>query len=151
MSLTWSYTAYTAMNNIANISLDSTGTTVNKYIIEPATQDSAGSATPASGTLTFKVSYGINTLSKASTFTLTFDTTIANSEQTVLLMKGIGDDTSLNTGFDDKSSSNHTITKVGSHYLGTHSPYNSGSYSIYFDGSGDYINLGDHNLSLIHI
>lgn len=140
MSLTWSYTADTAMNNIANISQDSTGTDVNKYIIEPATQDSAGSATPASGTLTFKVSDGINTLSKATTFTLTFDQSIDDTENTILFLRAAGND-KTNSAIDDKSDSNHTITgyKTSNSYgkpsQGTFTPYqNPAGWSWFFGG-----------------
>ena len=145
MSLTWTYTADTAFNNMAYIELDSSSDSDSKWIIEPKSQDSAGAAQMPTGSVTFKASDGINIATASSDFTLLFDTSVANSEQTVLLTKAIGDDTGLNsTGFDDVSDSNHTVTGEGNPTLGTLSPYNSGGYGTYFDGTGDYFTVTAH-------
>ena len=146
MELTWSYTADAAMNNIANISLDSTGTTVNKYIIEPATEDSAGSALPANGTLTFKVSDGVNTLSKASTFSLAFDYSVVGSESAYILTKGIGNN-GTNSTFTDNSDDGRTVTPSDMPMVGSFSPYSPSNWSTWFDGTtsnGGHLDFPDH-------
>ena len=135
MPITWGYSANTAMNNIAHISNDS-----SVYTIEPKTADSAGSNTPDAGTLTFTASDGINIASAASTFTLTFDTTVANSEGTTLLLRGVGDSTTKNANVDDVSDANNTVIVNGNPYMGHFSPYNSAGYSTHFvDGNDNYI------------
>ena len=134
MPITWGYSANTAMNNIAHISNDS-----SVYTIEPKTQDSAGSATPDAGTLTFTASDGINIASAASTFTLTFDTSVANSEGTTLMLRGVGDSTTLNANVDDVSDTNNSVTVNGDPYIGHFSPYNSAGYSLYVNASNDYV------------
>ena len=137
--LTWTAEPNTAFNNMAHISNDS-----SVFTIEPKTRDSAGQAIMPQGSVTFKASDGVNIISASSTFTLVFDSTIPDSEQTVLLMKAIGDDTGLNAGFDDKSTSNQTISKGGNPTLGTFSPFNNAGYSMYFDGTDDVVTYPDH-------
>ena len=135
MPITWGYSANTAMNNIAHISNDS-----SVYTIEPKTQDSAGSASMPTGTLTFTASDGINIASAASTFTLTFDTTVANSEGTTLLLRGVGDAGINSTIVDNNGTGNsRTINNVGSSQQGTFSPYNSAGYSLYVNAANDYV------------
>ena len=129
-AIQWRAVQNTAFNNMAYISNDS-----SVFTIEPKSEDSAGQEIMPTGSVTFRASDGVNIISASASFTLTFSTLVAGSEETVLLMKAIGDDTSLNTGFDDKSSSNQTISKAGNPYLGTFSPYNSAGYSLYFDGN----------------
>jgi hypothetical protein len=65
--LTYTFTKGTGFDSIATVSQDS-----SVFTITPLSQDSAGAA--ESGTLTFKVSDGINTSSSISTFNLVFDT-----------------------------------------------------------------------------
>ena len=83
--ITWGYSANTAFNNMAYVSNDS-----SVYTIEPKSQDSAGSAIMPTGTLTFTASDGVNIVSASSSFTLTFDTRISNSEDTIMMMKATG-------------------------------------------------------------
>ena len=140
MPITWGYSANTAMNNIAHISNDS-----SVYTIEPKTQDSAGSATPGAGTLTFTASDGINIASAASTFTLTFDTTVANSEGTTLMLRGVGDSTTNNANVDDVSDTNNSVTVNGNPYIGHFSPYNSAGYSLYAANGNSYLTVAGHS------
>ena len=133
--LTWSYSANSAFNNIAYVSNDS-----SVYTIIPKSQDSVGEAAPSAGTLTFTTSDGINIASAASTFTLTFDATIAGSEGTTFLSKAIGTGGD-NSSFSDKSTTGttHTITAVGNTDQGTFSPYSPARYSWFFDGTDDAV------------
>ena len=143
--ITWSYEANAAMNNIANISQDSSSNATMKFTIEPATEDSAGSGTPDAGTLTFKASDGINTLSKAATFTLTFDYSITGSENSTSLIKGIGNN-GVNSSFADKATTGntHTISKSGDPQQGSFSPYSPSGYSWYFNGVDNVVKYSDH-------
>ena len=135
--VTYTATGNTAFNNIAHIDRDPNHDSAKGrfFIVEPKTQDSAGSPTPADGTLTITASDGINTASTTGTFTLLFDTTISGSEGTTFLSKAIGTGGD-NSSFSDKSTTGntHTITAVGSTYQGTFSPYSPTRYSWRFPG-----------------
>lgn len=128
--VTYAATGNTAFNNIAHVEKDSAAGFI--FTIEPKSEDSVGEATPAAGTLTFTATDGINIATAASTFNLVFDTRVASSESTVLLMRGVGDSTTKNASFDDVSDTNNTITVSGTPYQGTFTPYNSGGYSLWF-------------------
>ena len=138
-TIQWSYVADSAFNNMAHIAQDS-----SVFTIEPKTEDSAGQAIMPQGSVTFKASDGVNIISAVSTFTLSFDASVEGSEQTSLLIKAVGDDANLNAGFDDISTSNQTISKAGNPALGTFSPFNSGGFSMYFDGTDDVVTYPDH-------
>jgi len=135
--VTYTATGDTAMNNIAHIDRDPNHDSAKGrfFVIEPKTQDSAGSAAPADGTLTITASDGINTASTTGTFSLTFDTTISGSEGTTFLSKAIGTGGD-NSSFSDKSTTGttHTITATGNVSQGTFSPYSPTGYSWYFPG-----------------
>ena len=60
-----------------------------------------------------------------------------NTAENVILLKATG--TGNNDNWDDKSSSNHTITDYGTIEQLAFSPYRDNGYSVYFDGSGDYL------------
>ena len=86
--VTYAATGNTAFNNMAHVDKDS----ANGYIftVEPKSRDSAGSDIMPAGTLTFTATDGVNIASAASTFSLTFDTRISNSEDTIMMMKATG-------------------------------------------------------------
>ena len=141
--VTYTATGNTAFNNIAHIDRDPNHDSAKGrfFIVEPKTQDSAGSATPADGTLTITASDGINTASTVGTFNLTFDVSIANSEETQLMLLGVGNGKNNNTVIHDAGlQNNKTITRGGTSsqlLQGSYSPYAPTGYSMYFDGSGD--------------
>ena len=139
--ITYAATGNTAFNNIAHVEKDSAAGFI--FTIEPKSQDSVGEATPAAGTLSFTATDGINIATAASTFNLVFDTSVASSESTVLLMRGVGDSTTKNASFDDVSDTNNTITVSGTPYQGTFSPYNSGGYSLYFGTTNKSVVIPD--------
>ena len=138
--VTYTATGDTAMNNIAHIDRDPNHDSAKGrfFVIEPKSQDSAGSATPDDGILTITASDGINTASTTGTFSLVFDETIAGSEGTTFLSKAIGTGGD-NSSFSDKSTTGttHTITAVGSTYQGTFSPYSPKGYSWSFNSSNN--------------
>ncbi len=68
---------------------------------------------------------------------------VLNSSNTVLLATATG--TSDNNNITDSSTNNHSITVNGDVMAGTFSPYRSGGYSTYFDGSGDYLTVPNNN------
>jgi len=143
VALTWSYVADSAFGTIARITQDSTGTNVNKFIIEPFSEDSAGLVGNTSGTVTFKASDGVNIISASSTFTLQFDTTITGTRDDVFHMKAIGSAGGTNSTIVDSEPGartwngfDHSMTQ------GRFSPYSNSGYSWYFDGSSDgYVNI----------
>jgi hypothetical protein len=122
------------------------GTTVtnvdNVFTITPST-DAADAGT---FTLRFAASDGQGGESGSqSNFTLDFVFIVANSRYTTLLATAV--DTSDNNNITDTSTNNHSITVNGDAHAGTFSPYRSGGYSTYFDGTGDYLRTPTINLS----
>ena len=115
-----------------------TDSDVNKFTITPSSTE----AYAGTFELTFTASDGINQGTSANSFTLSFITIIANSNYTTLLATAVG--TSDNNNITDASTSNHTITVNGDAHAGTFSPYRSGGYSTYFDGTGDYLSISSN-------
>ena len=101
----------------------------NQFTITPTTTE----AYAGTFDLTFTTSDGINQASSVNSFTLNFITIIANSNYTTLLATATG--TSDNNNITDTSTNNHSITVNGDAHAGTFSPYRSGGYSTYFDGT----------------
>tara|TARA_B100000003_G_scaffold204183_1_gene215760 strand:+ start:5673 stop:9668 length:3996 start_codon:yes stop_codon:yes gene_type:complete len=136
--VTYTATGDTAFNNIAHIDRDPNHDSDKGrfFVIEPKSQDSVGEVAPADGVLTITASDGINTASTTGTFSLVFDLTIAGSEGTTFLSKGIGTGGD-NSSFSDKSTTGttHTITAVGNTDQGTFSPYSPARYSWFFDAA----------------
>ena len=123
--LTWSYA-------ITSGSLGSTATisqTDNVFTITPSTN----SADSGEFTLTISVTDGGSSgiVNKVTPISLAFK--IANSRYTTLLVTATED--SDNNNVTDSSTNNHSITLNGNPYAVTFSPYRSGGYSTYFDGS----------------
>ena len=86
--------------------------------------------------VTLSATDGVNT----GTGTITITTSYyigTNTAENVILLKATG--TGNNDNWDDKSSSNHTITDYGEIEQLAFSPYRDNGYSVYFDGSGDYL------------
>ena len=111
-----------------------TGASTNVFTITPSTN----TAHAGTFSLTFRASDGVNIASAAASFTLQF--TVQNSKYTSSLITSVGANNAVNTAFDDKSTSNHTITANGNVTQTTFSPYRHGGYSAYFDGTGDSLN-----------
>ena len=146
MSLTWSAVPDTAFNNMAHIAQDSTGTTVNKFTIEPKSEDSAPAGDIPNGSVTFKASDGVNILSAVSTFTLTFDYSITYSENTSMNIKASGNDGTNNTAPTDASGTGHTITMNNNVVQGTYTPYSPSAWSWYFDsGATEHVVFKERN------
>ena len=125
--LTWSYST-SGLGSIATIS-----NTDNVFTITPSTTE----ADAGSFSLTINATDGVNgAVSTSTNLSLNFIVTVANSRYTTLLATAT--DTSDNNNITD-SSSNVTLTPVGDTMAGTFSPYRSGGYSTYFDGTTDYI------------
>ena len=141
--VTYTATGNTAFNNIAHIDRDPSHDSAKGrfFIVEPKTQDSAGSASPANGTLTITASDGINTASTTGTFSLTFDVSIANSEETQLMLLGVGNGKDNDTVIHDPGLQNSkTVGRGGTSselLQGSYSPYAPAGYSMYLDGTGD--------------
>ena len=87
-------------------------------------------------TVTLSVTDGVNTGTGTITITTAYYDT-RNTAETAILLKATG--TGNNDNWDDKSSSNHTITDYGTIEQLAFSPYRDNGYSVYFDGSGDYL------------
>ena len=130
--LTWSYA-------ITSGSLGSTATisqTDNVFTITPSTN----TADEGEFTLTISATDGANGAVNANTsISLSLFIAVSNSSNTILLVTAI--DTSDNNNITDSSTNNHSITVNGDAHAGAFSPYRSGGYSTYFDGSGDKLQV----------
>lgn len=124
-------------NTFATISHDSDKH--NVFTVIPIDSDGSNSGNK-SGVVTFRASDGVNVSNANSTFTLTFITSVANSNYTRLLTKA---DSSSTDNQVDASTNSHTITESGSVISTAFSPYHPGGYSTYFDGTDDYITVTD--------
>ena len=138
--VTFSATGDTAFNNIARVDQDSANGFI--FTVEPKSQDSVGEAAPANGTLTFSVTDGINTASATSTFSLLFDTSVANSENTVIFMRAQGNNVT-DRNYTDESDSPHTITfstssSANRSRLQSFTPFAPAGYSTYFGDNPQY-------------
>ena len=118
-----------------------TGSNTNIFTITPSTN----TAHAGTFSLTFRASDGVNLATAVSSFTLQFS--VQNSRYTTALITSVGANNAVNTTFDDKSTSNHTITANGEAHQTTFSPYRHGGYSTYFDGSGDNLTTASAILS----
>jgi hypothetical protein len=136
LPISYNYITGGSMDSIATISQDS-----SVFTITPKTSTQVPDG--GTGSITFRATDGVNILPQVSSFTLSFITVIENSRYTTLLATAV--DTSDNNNITDASSNNHSITVTGDTYAGTFSPYRSGGYSMYFDGSGgDYVRSPTH-------
>ena len=136
LPITYSIASDTS-GNIATVA-QGTGASTNVWTITPSTN----TAHAGSFSLTFRASDGVNFATAASTFTLTF--IVQNQNYTTALVTSVGANNAVNNTFDDKTTSNHTITTTGDvHHCGM-SPYRPGGYSTYFDGSNTSLSLGAH-------
>ena len=126
LPITYSIASDTS-GNIATVTQSS-----NVFTITPST-DSANAGTFS---LTFRASDGVNIATAVSEFTLQFN--VLNSNYTTALITTNGS-TGVNTTFTDSSSNSHTITVNGNVNQSSFSPYRSGGYSAYFDGTDDFI------------
>ena len=90
--------------------------------------------------VTLSVTDGVNTGSGTITISTAYYVG-TNTAETVTLLKATG--TGNNDNWDDKSSSNHTITDYGAIEQLAFSPYRENGYSMYFDGNGDYLTISD--------
>ena len=134
--LTWSYSA-SGLGSIATVSQVD-----NVFTITPSTTI----ADAGTFSLTINATDGVNgAVSTTTNLTLEFIVIVTNSKYTTLLATAV--DTSDNNNITDSSSNNHSITVNGDAHAGTFSPYRSGGYSMYFDGS-DYVDLGNGNLAI---
>jgi len=121
-----------------------TGTSVSQdssvFTITALSSDSGGTA--GDFTLTFKATDGIGVDNEALSFTLTFSNVVDSSAETIMLIKGIGDSGGTNaiiTFLDSDGSAGVGYNENGDPQASTFTPYRSGGYSAYFDGTGDYI------------
>lgn len=133
LPISYSYITGGSMDSMATVSQDSSVITIT-----PNTLGQLGPGT-YTGTITFRASDGVNLASALSEFTLSFVTTVENSRYTSALITTNGT-TGSNNVITDSSPNNYTITNTTNYaQITSFSPYRSGGYSWFFDGTGDYI------------
>ena len=135
--LTWS-SSTSGLGSIATVS-----NTDNVFTITPSTTE----ADAGTFTLTINATDGANgAVSTSTNLTLNFIVIVTNSRYTTLLATATG--TSDNNNITDSSSNNHSITVNGDAHAGTFSPYRSGGYSTYFDGTDRVYLTNDMSVAL---
>lgn len=132
--LTYGYSVTSGSLNGSTVA-QGTGSNSNVFTVTPhASQD-------ATFTLTFTASDGINQATSANVFSLSFITTVADSNHTAMLVQAVGANNGVNSShptvlqyLTDSSSSNRSVTvDQGLNVTtGTFSPYRSGGYSVEF-------------------
>ena len=132
LGVSFSFETGGSMDSMADIIQDS-----SVFTLVPKGNDSIAAGAVLSGSLTIKATDGVNIVPAVSQFTLTFLSIIPNSSHNTVLLKATG--TGNNNTFLDGSTSNHTITVGGTPRQVAYSPFRSGGYSVFFDGSGDYL------------
>ena len=141
LPITYSLASDTS-GNVATV-VQGTGANTNVFTITPSTN----TAHAGTFSLTFRATDGVNIASAASSFTLQFS--VNNSKYTTALVTSVGANNAVNNSFDDASTNNHTVTANGNVTQNSFSPYRSGGYSVYFDGTaGDYLQASDSSLQL---
>jgi len=125
-----------------------TGTTVSQdSSVFTITADSqGGNGVAGDFTLTFKATDNINVDTEALSFSLTFGNVIDSSAETAILLKANGnglDDNAMT--YEDSNGTSQDFTEGGTPQANTFTPYRSGGYSVYFDGSSDYLSLSSNS------
>ena len=105
LPITYSIASDTS-GNIATVA-QGTGASANVFTITPSTNE----AHAGTFSLTFRASDGVNIATAPASFTLQFS--IQNSKYTRALITSVGANNATNSSFDDKSTSNHTLTSTG--------------------------------------
>lgn len=120
------------------------------FTIRPLSEDSG--ATAGTFTLTFKTTDAVsNFVTAGKDFSLTFSNIVDSSAETVLLMKATGNSTTnAAITFLDTNETSQNFTETNSPQASTFSPYRSGGYSTYFDGSGDYLQYAASNSTVVN-
>ena len=135
LPITYSIASDTSGNTATVV--QGTGANTNVFTITPSTNE----AHAGTFSLTFRASDGINIASAAASFTLQFS--VVNSRYTSVLITPVGADNATNASFDDKSTSNNTITKYGEAHQTTFSPYRHSGYAQHF--TNDRISYANHS------
>ena len=137
LGVSFSFETGGSMDSMASVTQDS-----SVFTLSPKGNADLTDGVTLTGSLTIKASDGVNVVPAVSSFTLTFITVIQDTAETQILMKATG--TGNNTTYDDKSTSNHTLTAYGQIEQMAFSPYRRGGYSMEFDGSNDYLEYPNH-------
>ena len=137
LGVSFSFETGGSMDSMASVTQDS-----SVFTLSPKGNADLTDGVTLTGSLTIKASDGVNVVPAVSSFTLTFITIIQDTAETQILMKATG--TGNNTTYDDKSTSNHTLTAYGQIEQLAFSPYRPGGYSMEFDGSDDYLEYPNH-------
>ena len=104
----------------------------NVFTITPTTTE----AYAGTFGLTFTASDGVNIATDVNSFTLNFITIVADSSYTTLLLQADAASTDNQT---DASTNSFAITENDNVTSTAFTPYHPRGYSVYFDGSGDYL------------
>ena len=121
-----------------------TGTSVSQdssvFTITALSEDSGGTA--GDFTLTFKATDQIAVDNETLSFSLSFTNVVDSSAETILLMKAAGNNaTNQAITYQNSSDVSTGFTETGTPFASTFSPYRSGGYSAYFDGTGDRLEM----------
>ena len=143
--ITYNATTDSDFDAIGTITKDSDAG--RRFVATPLDSD-GGTQTSGTGTVTFTATDGINNLNTVSTFSITFSSVVADSAETVFLMKASGN-SAVNSAITYQNASDvstgftETDNGAGGPQASTFSPYRSGGYSFHGDGTGDYLSFAE--------
>ena len=127
--------ANSGIATVGNVAITHTTSNNHVRLVFDGTTKYSGDAS-----VTLSVTDGVNTGAGAITIsTAYYEST--NSRFNSLIMKATG--TGNNDTYDDASASNHTVNKNGTVEQLSFSPYRDNGYSVFFDGTGDYLTTPD--------
>jgi len=118
------------------------------FTVTPDSENGVPSASNT-GSVTFRASDGVNQTDAVSSFTLSFSNIIDNSAYTTMLMRATGNNIANGdlVYLDSENSDGILFTRAGSTQSSSLSPYRSGGYSTWFDGTDDRLET-DNNANL---
>lgn len=126
-------TSGTATDVFSSPSFPVTNQSSNVFTLTPVTSGTGGTVT-----VRFDASDGTNVANVSHSFEIAF--VIADSHLSSLLMSTDGSAGANSTiTYDTGSTTGNSLTVAGDAHAGTFSPYRHGGYSVYFDGSSDWL------------
>ena len=129
--------ANSGIATVGNVAVTHTTSNNHVRLVFDGTTKYSGDAS-----VTLSVTDGVNTGTGTITITTAYYSG-TNTAETQALIKATG--TGNNGAFDDASASNHTVNKNGTVEQLSFSPYRDNGYSMFFDGSGDYLQIANNS------
>ena len=131
--ITYNVTTDSDFDAIGTITKDSDAG--RRFVAIPLDSD-GGTQTGGTGTVTFTATDGINNLNTVSTFSISFISNVTNSKETYAMIKATGNGVHNSAiTYQDANNASADFTEANNPRASTFSPYRSGGYSYFNDGT----------------